>query len=202
MGSLREIAGRSCVSSNLGMADWSERDIDRVAAMGSAGRVSPLGVDVFRWLYSQDPYAATRVLAQLSRTIREKHPMPASFADGIAKQAMREFGDQLCPTCAGRKEEVLANGVKVVCPRCEGTGLRRYSNGARLRGAGFDESTNYRAVVHKPLEFAIDTLRHADNVTNAVLNLELERGATAGGREGRGLNDGTDHLAGPAPDRG
>lgn len=175
MSNLREVAGHSCVSSNLGMADWSERDVDRVAALGAAGRISPLGVDLFRWAYANDHRAAARVLAMLVKALRG-FQLPLNFREYIAKQAMREFSEWYCLTCGGRSSVTLANGTRIECDACKATGLRHYTNTERMQGCGFgsDRGGAYNKVRY-PLEKALELLRDADVVVNAALNRELER---------------------------
>lgn len=173
MGNLREVMGRSCVSTNLGASDFSERDIDRVAAMGAAAINSgsaALGTDVFRWLYSLDRYAALRVCIRLEAMLWKRRGVDGVRAKGIAQQAMLEFSEWACVSCGGRKEMVLDNGVKIVCATCEGTGYRKYSNGDRVRGTGQE----YRAIA-SDLEWAIGELRAADTALNGRLNTQLER---------------------------
>jgi hypothetical protein len=101
--------------------------------------------------------------------------MPISFVEGICRQAMVEFSDWACPTCGGRKHAVLANGVRVVCEACDGSGLRRYSNGDRRRGAGFGPGVSYPRLIEQPLELAIAVLKREDGRVNAIVSVELER---------------------------
>jgi len=175
MANLRESVGRSTTSHNLGMSDWSERDIDRVAALGCAARFSPMGTDLFRWAYAGDPRAAVRVMVHLADEVRRSFRMPVAFVEGVCRQAMTEFTAWACPVCDGRKDVTLGNGVKVVCDSCDGTGLRRYSNGDRRRGAGFGPGVSYARVIEQPLELAIAVLKREDGRVNAIVSLELER---------------------------
>jgi hypothetical protein len=173
MGNLRELGGRSCLSTNLGMSDFSERDIDRVAAMGGAAAhsdVGALGTDVWRWMYSLDRYAALRVCKRLVVALQRERGVDAMVAVRVAQQAMLEFSEWACASCGGRKEMELDNGVKIVCETCGGTGYRKYTNGDRSRGTG----QVYRAVA-EDLEWTIALLRAADGLVNSRMNHELER---------------------------
>ena len=49
------------------MCDFTERAVDRVAALGAAGRISPLGVDVFRWAYAQDANAVATLVGKVKQ---------------------------------------------------------------------------------------------------------------------------------------
>lgn len=182
MANLREVTGRSCVSHNLGMSAWSERDVDRVAGLGAVARelqgskAGDLGVEVWRWAYALDQRSTSIVLFKLAKLIGERFPMDAEKLQGVAKQAMREFVDWACPVCAGRKHEQLANGVVIMCEPCNGTGLKRYSNADRVAGTGLDVGrVNYRKVVERPLEYAIGILRVEDERINKLLKMQLER---------------------------
>ena len=175
MANLREVSGLSCVSPNLGMSEWSERAIDRVAAMGMAARDSMLGVEVFRWAYAGDIRAGMRLCRLLIVRLLVKHPEAGGSAEGVARQAMREFSDWACPVCGGRKEEVLANGVRITCDidgGCGGTGLRKYSNGERSRGSGVGRWTPQS---NDWLDFCLDLVRRGDSIANVSINLQLER---------------------------
>lgn len=170
MANLRELAGRSCLSTNLGMSDFSERDVDRVAAMGMAARRTALGTDVVRWTVAHDRYAALRVCKRLTVALQQERGMEAMAAVRVAQQAMLEFSEWACPTCGGRKEAKLVTGVVIVCDTCEGTGYRKFSNADRVRGTG----QSYRSVA-ADLEWAIGELRSADTAANGRMNSALER---------------------------
>lgn len=165
------------MSSNLGQSEWSERDIDRVAALGAAARISPLGADVFRWLYATDHTAAVRVRELLVEALVSLRNLSPATAERVAVQAMKEFGDWACPTCGGQKEVVI-DGLKIVCadrPRgCGGTGLRRFTDRERMIGVGVDRRA-WRDL-ERHLDFAMDELRHADWMVNVQMNRQLERG--------------------------
>jgi hypothetical protein len=157
------------------MCDFTERAVDRVAALGAAGRISPLGVDVFRWAYAQDANAAARVLDGLVALLSDKFPLSVSELQGVCIQGMTEFVHWACGTCGGRGQERLANGVVIVCERCGGSGYRRYTNAARIRGAGFLRGVSYVRMVHRPVEAVLEALRGVDAAVNGSLNEELER---------------------------
>lgn len=182
MANLREVTGRSCVSHNLGMSAWSERDVDRVAGLGAVARelqgskAGDLGVEVWRWAYALDQRSTSIVLFALADLVGKRFPMDADKLQGIAKQAMREFVDWACPVCAGRKHEQLANGVVIQCEPCNGTGLKRYSNMDRVQGTGIEVGkVNYKRVIERPLEYALGVLRVEDERINVRLKAQLGR---------------------------
>jgi hypothetical protein len=171
---LREVTGVAVGSGNLGMAEWSERAIDRIAALGAAGKVSPLGENLFRWLYGGDRYSATAVRRQLVGLLNS-WPLTVEQKDGIASYAMHEFSNSRCKTCNGAREAKLKDGEVLVCKACEGAGLAKVTNGARARGCGVDRRV-YADLVERPLEKLLEALRHADVVTNVAVAIELGRG--------------------------
>lgn len=170
---LREVAGLATQSSNLKMAEWSERAIDRVAALGAAGTVSPLGEQVFRWLYGGDPRSAVSVLEILTAGLSVFREMAAHQREAVARYAMVEFANGRCQTCEGVSVATLKDGREIVCHVCDGSGLRKVTNEARAAGMGVHRR-EYRRM-ESPLEKALDWLREADRVTNAAVAKELGR---------------------------
>jgi hypothetical protein len=173
---LREVAGVAVVSGNLGMAEWSERAVDRIAALGAAGKVSTLGESLWRWLYGGCHRSAEQVREILAAKLRA-YPLTAARRARIATYAMHEFSNQRCPLCHGAREATLADGKVIVCEGCAGTGLNRFTNGDRARACGV-HPRDYESV-EKPLELALDLLRRADSITNVAVAIELERGQRA-----------------------
>jgi hypothetical protein len=159
------------------MAEWSERDVDRVAAMGAAGIVSAAGVDLFRWAYGGDARAAVRLCSTLMEIVRSKYELPLSFAEAICQQAMREFVGWYCPTCGGRGAVTLLDGQRIECGDCHASGVRKYTDAERMVRCGFaaDNRTTYTRVIEGPLEMALGYMRRADLMVNQLLNEQLER---------------------------
>lgn len=176
----REMVGLATQSSNLKMAEWSERAIDRVAALGKAGAISPLGEHVFRWLYGGDPYSAVTVQEILVAALYGNlgHRLSTDEALAVARYAMFEFSGGRCRTCEGARVAELANGEIIVCHVCVGSGLAKVTNEARARGMGVDRR-EYRRM-EGPLEMALDWLREADRLTNAAVGRELGRSRAPG----------------------
>lgn len=172
---LREVAGLATQSSNLKMADWSERAVDRVAALGAAGKVSPLGEQLFRWLYGRDPRSAVSVLEILMAGLAVHRHLTPRDREAVARYAMLEFSNSRCRTCEGAREAVLRDGEVIVCHDCQGSGLATVTNEARAAGCGVHRR-EYRGRVEGPLEMALDWLREADRLTNAAVGKELGRG--------------------------
>lgn len=172
---LREVAGLATQSSNLKMADWSERAVDRVAALGAAGRVSPLGEHVFRWLYGRDPRSAVSVLDMLTAGLAVHRELSAVQREAVARYAMFEFAGGRCVTCKGTRGATLADEAKtyIVCPECGGSGLGKTTNADRASGMGVHRR-EYRRM-EGPLEKALDWLREADRTVNAAVGRELGR---------------------------
>ena len=122
MANLRESVGRSTTSHNLGMSDWSERDIDRVAALGCAARFSPLGADLFRWAYAEDSHAAVRVLVPPSRWCASRTGCPSRLSRGSVDRRWSSSATGPVPPVAGGSMRCWRTGCGWCVRRATGAG--------------------------------------------------------------------------------
>lgn len=137
---IREAIGAALLSSHL-ETQAHESAIDRVGALAHA---SKLGRLLYHWRYAGQGRYAGPVLAELARKARrrlrigkfhEEHPTLIR----ACKQAMREWYSPQCGNCQGARE-VVTNKLRLVCPVCTGTGLRRYSDIERLNALALDRA--------------------------------------------------------------
>lgn len=158
---IRESVGRSTLSSHL---EWrpSQGDIDRVTALGISGAISPIGELFARAYIAQDRSSIGRLIKLVTQRIRPDKPMPTSWRQAIAKQAIHELMHWACQTCGGRGEVTSGSGVVYVCPEppmgCAGVRIRRYDDLDRAQGIGVDLLVYHRAFA-RPLMASIDMVR-------------------------------------------
>ena len=144
--------------------EWRERPVDRLGALGSAqiahweGELDrtllvSLGVDLVRFKLSG--IASAEVVAQkkLSDILvweRWWGPAPCPLSEqerkGISSWAVREWAGDKCPPrpegCGGALEvpsaEKPIDGAQpmMVCPKCRGTGVRRWTDAERIEAMG------------------------------------------------------------------
>jgi len=107
-------------------------DLDRVAAMSAGNRLGSL---LFRFGPGVQPAWGRPIVLILARRISRRHRMGDGIAQRIAACALLEFAHPACTVCKGTRE-LLGAQLKVTCHVCEGTGLRRYSNGSRRAQIG------------------------------------------------------------------
>lgn len=137
---IREAVGAALLSTHL-ETQAHESPIDRVGALAHA---SKLGRLLYHWRYAGQGRYAGPVLAELARKARkrlrigkfhEEHPTLVL----ACKQAMREWYAPQCGNCQGARE-VVTNKLRLVCPVCSGSGLRRYSDIERLLALKLDRA--------------------------------------------------------------
>lgn len=154
---LIESLGRSVTSAHLDHRE-GRCDIDRVAALGMAGRRARIGALYIRLHAGQDGHAAGPLLAELAQSIRLRLRVPYSWRLAVARQALAEVMFAACQTCSGRGHVTAGNGVRHDCQACGGHRVAHYSDESRAAGIGVDLQS-YRRLFASPLEAAIDRLR-------------------------------------------
>jgi len=142
---IREAVGAALNSTHLETQEH-ESAIDRVGALAHA---SKLGRALYHWRYAKQDRYAGPVLAELLRKARNRlrigkfhveHPTLVR----ACKQAMREWYSPQCNNCNGARE-VVTSKLRMICPACSGSGVRRYPDAERLNALGIDAATYAQA---------------------------------------------------------
>lgn len=137
---IREAVGAALLSTHL-ETQAHESAIDRIGALAHA---SKLGGLLYHWRYAGQGRYAGPVLREMLRKARRKLKIGRFHVDHpilvrACKQAMREWYAPQCSNCHGARETVMEK-LRLVCPVCAGSGLRRYSDPERLEALRLDRS--------------------------------------------------------------
>ena len=140
---MKQSVGLACSSSNLFWRDYQVGDVDRLTALGFAGRLSPLGAEMYRLLICQDQSSFDRALNLLAAALippaSHAHlKLPRQWREAVAKQTIIEFVQPYCRICCGAGQQVAQNGVLVSCTGCAGHRYHRYSDEERAKNIGID----------------------------------------------------------------
>ena len=174
MTGILEKLGRATQTSDLGdRVGVYEVDVDRVGALGIAGKETPLGAAIIRWVAAMQDTAYLSVVELLMVSIETRFGRANPNATlSVALQACREFSNWGCTECAGRGELVSGTGVRFVCPMCEGSKLKRYRDQDRA-DAMKTSLADYRRVHAKRLSWALDELHRHDHEVRRVSRIQL-----------------------------
>jgi hypothetical protein len=157
----------------LAHLDWSdhelERAIDRVAA---AGKVSPLGLLIWKAAYCHESTARTELERALMKRYRSRYLDGPILGKKFVEQAVIEYLSPECLLCQGKKE-VLHDNRLVSCPTCSGSGLKRYSDAERATRMELSWSMTKHSA-HK-IGWILNLIRTEDSRVNYQMNVELER---------------------------
>ena len=129
---MREALAASVGSSNLKFDPEYERAADRVAAIGFGPRLGSL---LIRYRDANQVRWEREIIARLAKRIIRKLPITHSIAAKVAECALSEWARPHCATCGGARV-IMGAMLKVVCPACDGIGVRRYTNSERRRIIG------------------------------------------------------------------
>ena len=125
-----------------------EKAIDRITALGMAdAHGGALGSALVRAKYLHDRSAYTRALYLLVNKCRKRIMLSksTSYVTMMTRGVMREWIMDACDLCNGACVITQANGVQEQCPRCEGSGLKRYTDAERERNCGLPNGVWSRA---------------------------------------------------------
>ena len=159
-------------STALAPLDWGvgERPIDRVAA---SGRCDATGLAVWKARYQHESSAYNDAIAGLLKDYRERfRGDSADIAKRVVTQALDEFLFPFCSMCSGAKE-VIVDKLRVICPKCGGSGVKRYSDSDRARQMRLSWGLT-KKLAHK-LRWAHERLSDLDRSVNAEMAFQLER---------------------------
>lgn len=108
-----------------------EKAIDRLTAFGMS---DPLGAALWRVKYLNDAAAYKRALYLLVKKARDRmKSKDLAYVIAMATGVMREWIADSCPTCHGVGSIPAARGLSEKCPKCTGSGIKRYSDFERER---------------------------------------------------------------------
>lgn len=125
----------------------TQREIDRVAALGLATKSNALGAELIH-AEAQNADSARRAIWLVARTLIRRHRLARSLAERIAQAALIENMNPACTACGGRGYQYVEATVSV-CVTCAGTKLHRYSDAQRanLCGAGHYPRAAYESAL-------------------------------------------------------
>lgn len=161
MGVLDQLA-RAEVSSDLAHHD-RHCDVDVLGAAGMATAANPRHMAIFRAKYLYDErevHAAKRYFIQLARIHMIRRKVDPAKASRIGSQIFTYWMDDTCPSCKGRKYQVIDGSPSLSdrqCNHCDGSGKRKLP----YKGA--------------ELEVVRDVLDRADIAVNAIRRGVAER---------------------------
>lgn len=129
-------------SSNLAWHAEFEKSIDRLTAVGMS---DALGSALWRFKYLHDRGSFKRALYLLADRVEQRTKKPKNdYMFGIVTGAMREWAIDLCPHCDGTGFVAVAGapsrGSK--CTKCDGNGLKTYSDWERSNNCGLKGEWN------------------------------------------------------------
>ncbi len=153
--------------------EWTpdvEKAIDRVAAGSAALR---LGVNLWRAKYLLEAQAYHDVIDGMVRRYLERYDKEKpEVARKLVEQVFSEFMGPQCKDCGGSKELIIDQQLKL-CPTCDGSGLRRYSDYHRATCMQIERRSVERRSTR--MRWIYDQLGTMDGEVNYKLSIELER---------------------------
>ena len=169
MPNLRE----AIASTALASLEWSEereRAIDRVAA---SGKVSRLGLDLWKAKYMLEAQAYQDARIALVKAFSDRYKAETEqIAIACVDEALHEYLGPGCKVCLGAKELTVEN-LRIICNGCDGSGLQRYTDYDRAKHMQLSMG-RVRLLAGK-LTWLSGELGSLDRGVNAVLAVELER---------------------------
>lgn len=109
----------------------------------------------------------------LIKLYKERYPAEEqTLIIKVIEQCLHEYLSPFCAECNGAKEMVL-EALKVTCPACDGSGVRRYSDEDRARAMQVSYGLTKR-LAHK-IRWVLGEINTMDREVNSVLAAQLER---------------------------
>lgn len=148
---IREQVGQAVNTSDLGEDDRYTTDVNRVAALGQAGKLGRL---LWHWKYGRDETCAmpafNLLVRRAAKRLRIRHAGEAGKADyetlrHVCAQVLQEWLHPHCRACNGAQQAVNERGVMTACPSCGGSGVHRYRDADRMRAARLGQHDYERA---------------------------------------------------------
>lgn len=169
----RELIGRD-LSASL-ETDYHETPVDRVGAFSKGAR---LGTLLWRLKYGLD----MACLKPASFLLAKEVQLESEIGIRVCELAISEWLLPECEVCRGAKE-VLIGPKLILCPGCDGFGVRRYEYWERdrflRRGKSPEELHRFRKARFRPwirkYAKAVAVLTKHSLRINPTMNAELER---------------------------
>lgn len=121
----------------------------------------------------QESKAYEEALQSLLTAFRARYGAEAAdVAARVVAQGFNEFLFPFCSQCLGAKEAVIEK-LKVVCPTCQGLGLKRFSDFERARSMQLSYGLTKR-LAHK-IRWVYDKAAALDALVNVQMGEQLER---------------------------
>lgn len=138
-----------------------EMPVDRIAAFSRASR---LGTLLWRLKYGFDASVYQRTADLLATE--------AHTTSKLAEMLIREWLNPACEACRGAQELILEDR-RILCPKCGGLGLKRYSDHARARF--MEMSVEDWRKLSNQVKRVMEALTRAERLVSATMHAELER---------------------------
>lgn len=149
---------------------------DRIGAFAMAGK---LGIVLWEWRYGGLPKAdhcenllTTRTAKRLRVRYVGSQKITYLRIRKTAKQVLREWYSPECQMCVGVKE-ISGEHKRVVCPSCDGQGVKRYTDTERAEAIGVS-LTEYRNEWDKHFRAMRDMVGGDDGMTGAIVRDQLK----------------------------
>lgn len=160
MGNFREIIGRDLASSLE--ADYSETPVDRVGAFSKGAR---LGTLLWRLKYGKDMSCFKPAAFLLAKEAQ----LQTAIGFKVCELAISEWLLPECETCRGARE-VIFGPKRIICPACDGYGVKRYTNRERDSFLG----SRFKPWIRRYEKACAELTARARSI-NPTMNAELER---------------------------
>ena len=119
-------------SSNLRWEADFVRAVDRLTALGLS---DPLGSALWRAKYCHDAASGRRAILLLTKKAEARLRVDRGYAQQLSAAAFKEWMLDACPHCAG-VGSIKERAHVATCPKCNGNGVKRYSDAERALAAG------------------------------------------------------------------
>ena len=160
----RSVIGHD-LQSTLESSDHHEMPVDRLAAFSRAER---LGTLLWRLKWGHDATSFQPAVEGLSEATGQR----SALGVRLCGMLVWEWLNPNCENCKGARE-LIAGERRIVCPKCEGLGIKRYSDRERARYMNMSlEKWRKLSGKVKPV---VEVLTKAERQVSARMHLELER---------------------------
>ena len=121
----------------------------------------------------QESKAYEEAISGLLLRFRDRYKAESSnVAFRVVNQSLDEFLFPFCTKCLNAKE-IMFGELKIVCPSCNGSGLRRFSDTSRATAMQLSYGLT-KKLAHK-IRWVYELCAGLDAAVNAEMNEQLER---------------------------
>lgn len=167
---LRELLNETIAHGDLSQNANREAGADRIAALG---RSDPLGAALWRVLGQGRVSDIKEVRDRLADRLGGRGIRPALLRP-LALLTLEEWLGSPCPTCGGREHATTADGVRVTCWECGGSGRGGHSAESRMKRLGIGRREY--AGLSQVFSAAAMILTIADKEVGIQIGAQLGRG--------------------------